>query len=93
METGIAEKYGFDGSIGNYDWWTRKGREHLDNMKLGNAQMKKQLLDLGDMRNQIAHGGGRDRHGRLAQVSYTDVTAAYENALKGVDTLFGMVGV
>ena len=72
VETAIAEKYGGPEKIGNYVWfygyfdtWEKIKIKGIGVAKLREAYKRDKtvrhvLNDLGDLRNQIAHGGGKD---------------------------------
>ena len=74
-ETAIAEKYD-PTKIGDYSWFRGyfnvkhsikfkgKGETKLDNICKKNYEMKSSLNKLEDQRNQIAHGGWKDKKGK-----------------------------
>jgi CRISPR-associated DxTHG motif protein len=67
VETAIAEK--FDSSrIGEYEWFhgsgdgSSPGRRCLNEIKAKDGRVRAFLGKVEGLRNQIAHGGGKDRH-------------------------------
>ena len=58
-ETAIVQKYASDAYIGDYDWWKDYGRDLYK--KLINGNRLYDLYQLENLRNEIAHGGARDK--------------------------------
>lgn len=89
VETAVAEKYGNDDSIGNYDWWNdteRGGKYYLRQIKDNDTELKKRLQNLENFRNQIAHGGARNKYtGGFPQAA--NMADIYESGKTGVETL------
>lgn len=85
-ETAIAEKYGDEGKIGDYDWWQEMGKNFLRNIKYNDSKMQKSLGNIERFRNQIAHGGGKNRLGGFPKAE--NIPSIYESGKKGVEMLF-----
>ncbi len=100
VETCIAEKYGEEDSIGNYEWWQETGRKELSKLKFPNnheygSNNKKQiglpLNNLENFRNQIAHGGGKNKAGNFPQAA--NIPGIYESGIRGIKNLFELLGI
>ena len=100
VETCIAEKYGSEDSIGNYEWWQETGRKELNKLKFPNnheygSNNKKQiglpLNNLENFRNQIAHGGGKNKAGNFPQAA--NIPGIYESGIRGIKNLFELLGI
>lgn len=86
VETFICEKENELNKIGNYDWWQSIGKECLRQIKNANYQnIGKQLNNLEFFRNQIAHGGAKNKDGKFPQAS--NIPNIYESAKRGVENL------
>lgn len=85
-ETAIAEKYGDESKIGDYDWWQGTGKNSLRDIKDNDSKMQKSLGNLERFRNQIAHGGGKNRLGGFPKAE--NMPSIYESGKKGVEMLF-----
>jgi len=59
IETAMAEKFGDEKSIGDYDWWTEAGKNKF-NYASGKTGTYVTLKDLEYFRNSVAHAGGRN---------------------------------
>ena len=59
VETAIVEKYASEAYIGDYDWWKDYGRDIYK--KLIKQHYLYDLYKLENLRNEIAHGGARDK--------------------------------
>ena len=58
-ETAIVQKYASDAYIGDYDWWKDYGRDLYKKLIKDNRLYD--LYQLENLRNEIAHGGARDK--------------------------------
>lgn len=96
VETAIAEKYGTEVCIGNYDWWQKTGRDVIYSKKPTKNQkgdkewwnkIGKKLDNLQRFRNQIAHGGARDKD-TCEFPEIGNIQSIYESGKKGVEMLF-----
>ena len=96
VETCIAEKYGEE----NYEWWQETGRKELNKLKFPNnheygSNNKKQiglpLNNLENFRNQIAHGGGKNKAGNCPQAA--NIPGIYESGIRGIKNLFELLGI
>lgn len=86
-ETAIAEKYGDENKVGDYDWWQETGKNSLRNIKYNDSKMQKSLGNLERFRNQIAHGGAKNRDtGGFPKAE--NMSSIYESGKKGVEMLF-----
>ena len=84
VETAMAEKYapGDLSKIGNYDWYQETGRKKMKSLrKKDNLIVKLDILE--GIRNQIAHGGGRDYKGDYPN------TAKINAMLKNINHIIG----
>ena len=87
VEAAIVKLYGTDEILGDYDWWQESGRKSLNKLKredwknLGNP-----LTNLEAFRNQIAHGGGKNKEGNSPQAA--NIPYIYESGKRGVENLF-----
>lgn len=62
VESSVAIKNGRNvDELGDYDWWQNYGKNYLRNSKNQNWKDLKDLQTLEKIRNQIAHGGGKDK--------------------------------
>lgn len=100
VETAIAEKYGEKTpsgeakNIGDYDWWQEEGRKNIYSKQPTKKQkgdkewwnkIGKKLDNLQRFRNQIAHGGGKNRLGGFPKAE--NIPSIYESGKKGVEML------
>ena len=93
VETAIVEKYGKEENLGDYDWWQNKGKEELRKIK-GNWQkspgkwkeLGNPLTNLEKFRNQIAHGGGKNKKGNPP--SAANIPNIYKSGRRGIENLF-----
>lgn len=87
VETRICESENSEDKIGDYEWWQKHGREVLhrikgeDWKKIGNP-----LTNLEVFRNQIAHGGGKNKDGNFPHAA--NIPNIYESGKRGVENLF-----
>ena len=87
VEALIVMKYGSEENLGDYDWWQNCGRKNLYKLK-GNdwKNLGNPLTNLESFRNQIAHGGGKNRSGGFPQAA--NIPNIYNSAKRGVENLF-----
>ena len=87
VETFIAEKEGLPENIGNYEWWQCEGRGKLNEIKRRHPkEIKIPLTNVEAFRNQIAHGGGRNRDGNFPQAA--NLPNIYKSGIRGIENLF-----
>ena len=90
VEACIVEKYSdVQTYLGDWDWWQECGKGELSNTlhKLDWKTIGEPLLKLEYFRNQIAHGGGRDKKTKEFP-SVSNIKGIYERGEKGVKKLF-----
>lgn len=91
VETFIAEKYKTDNPediidhTGDYDWFQNTGKEILFEKKNSNDELYRNLKALLDMRNRIAHGGGKGRNGGYAKPE--NFESYFQKAVNGFELL------
>lgn len=62
IEAAVAEKFGPADAIGNYDWYQEEGKQFFADVVAKLEYHKKQnIYQIEWLRNQIAHGGARDK--------------------------------
>lgn len=87
VEAVIIEKYANPERFGDYDWWKEQGKGFLDTLKRDHwKEIKEPLNNLEYFRNQIAHGGGRNKDGDFPHAA--NIPGVYESGKKGVEKLF-----
>lgn len=87
VETRICEHENSEDKIGNYDWWQEHGKKILHKIRNNNSkEIENPLKNLEYFRNQIAHGGGRNKNGNFPHA--TNIPNIYESGLRGVENLF-----
>lgn len=93
VETAIAEKYGEKTpsgeakNIGDYKWWQDNGKKELFSIKGKDKEMRRLLTKLEGKRNQIAHGGTRDKNKEQIP-ALANIPKHFEEGKKGVEMLF-----
>lgn len=86
VESAIIEKYEDPKLLGDYASWVGYGKTKLNMLKSYNHKdLGKPLTDLESFRNQIAHGGGKNRNEEFPEVA--NITNIYKNAKKGFENL------
>ena len=87
VETAIVEKFANETYLGDYDWWQSYGKNELTKIKSENRhELGSPLTTLEAFRNQIAHGGGKNKKsGNFPHVA--NITEIYESGLTGVEKL------
>jgi CRISPR-associated Csx2 family protein len=92
VETSIVEKFGKPDYIGDYNWWHDKGHDYLDNLKSENfKELRIPLSNLEGFRNQVAHGGGKNRGGNSP--SAASIPSIYKDGKRGVENLFKILEI
>lgn len=87
VETRICESEHSEDKIGNYDWWQKYGKDILHKIKVKNRkEIGSPLTNLEIFRNQIAHGGGKNKNGNFPHAA--NIPNIYESGLRGVENLF-----
>ncbi len=85
VETFVAESTGSKEKIGDYDWFQDTGKEILREKKNSNDELYKNLKALEELRNRIAHGGGKGPKGGFAKPE--NFESYYDKAVKGFELL------
>ncbi|MBP5202888.1 TIGR02221 family CRISPR-associated protein [bacterium] len=85
IETAMAEKFGDETSIGDYDWWKETGKTKFNNTsdKTGTYLT---LKDLEYFRNSVAHAGGRNPETKKFPLT-SSMPGIYEKGLKSAEKL------
>lgn len=87
VESAIVEKYASSERLGDYDWWSDYGRDHLKKLKeKDNKNLRSPLNNLERFRNQIAHGGGKSKSSDFPHAA--NIPNIYESGKRGVENLF-----
>lgn len=87
VEAAVCEKYGSESKIGDYEWWQKYGKDELKKLEKNNYKdLKNPLTNLEFFRNQVAHGGAKNRDGNFPHAA--NIPAIYKSGLHGVETLF-----
>ena len=90
VETSIVEKFGTEKNIGDYEWWQKEGKDHLYSLKGDNwKELCKPLTNLEAFRNQIAHGGGKNKEGNFPLAA--NIPNIYNSGKRGIDNLFAVL--
>lgn len=87
VETSICEKFASESRIGDYDWWKNYGQNELRKIEdRDKKELKNPLTNLEYFRNQVAHGGAKNRDGNFPSAS--NIPNIYESGCRGVTKLF-----
>ncbi len=87
VETAICEKFESENQIGDYGWWQDNGKKHLQKIKNKNFKnISEPLGNLEGFRNQVAHGGARNKDGNFPNAA--NIPGIYASGLRGVKNLF-----
>ena len=91
VEAAVTLKNASVERIGDYEWWQDYGRDILKNIvKEHQADLRKSLNNLEYFRNQIAHGGARNREsGNFPNAQ--NIPQNFASSLKGVETLLNIL--
>lgn len=86
VETAICEKFASENHIGDYDWWKDYGQNELRKIESENKKdLKIPLMNLEYFRNQVAHGGARNKDGNFPNAA--NIPSIYESGLRGFENL------
>lgn len=61
IETAVTLKAGNENYVGDYDWWQEYGRIQFNEIKNNNYEIRQPLWKIESVRNEIAHGGAREK--------------------------------
>ncbi len=87
VETAICEKFASENRIGDYDWWKKCGQDNLKKIESENKKdLKIPLTNLEYFRNQVAHGGAKNKDGNFPHAA--NIPGIYASGLRGVKNLF-----
>lgn len=87
VEAAVVEKYATPEYFGDYEWWQNYGKPELKKLKKGNwEEIGEPLTNLEAFRNQIAHGGGKNKDRKFPQAA--NIPNIYKNGKRGVEKLF-----
>ena len=87
VETVICEKFESENYIGDYVWWQETGKKYLQKIKNKNFKnISEPLWNLECFRNQVAHGGARNKDGNFPNAA--NIPSIYASGLRGVKNLF-----
>jgi hypothetical protein len=91
LETAVAVKYGGDNYIGDWDWWQEYGKDFFLKIRNSDMKMAVSLQKIENLRNQIAHGGGRDKKtGEYPHLG--NLAAVLKNGNTAADRFFALLG-
>ena len=91
-ETCIVEVYDPQKCYGDYDWWDKVGHEKLSTIKhQAWKEMGNPLANLEFFRNQIAHGGSKNKEGHFPQAA--NIPNIYKSGIRGVEALIEHLGI
>ncbi len=86
VETAICEHFASENQIGDYDWWKKYGQDELKKIENENKKdLKIPLTNLEYFRNQVAHGGAKNRDGNFPHAA--NIPSIYESGLRGFENL------
>ena len=90
VETSICEKFASESKIGDYEWWKDFGQNELRKLENSNKKdLKIPLTNLEYFRNQVAHGGAKNKDGNFPSAS--NIPNIYESGCCGVTKLFSVL--
>lgn len=90
VEAAICEKFAGENQIGDYDWWQETGKKYLQKIKNKNFKnISEPLGNLEGFRNQVAHGGAKNRDGNFPHAA--NIPNIYKSGLLGVENLFKLL--
>lgn len=91
-ETMIVDNFDPGKKYGDYDWWEKIGSKELYKIKGKDLKnMGNPLNNLEYFRNQIAHGGSKNKDGNYPQAA--NIPNIYKSGIRGVEALFAYFGV
>ena len=86
VETAICEHFASENQIGDYKWWKDYGQDNLKKIENENKKdLKIPLTNLEYFRNQVAHGGAKNRDGNFPHAA--NIPSIYESGLRGAENL------
>ena len=92
VETMIVDNFDPGKKYGDYDWWEKIGSKELYKIKGKDLKnMGNPLNNLEYFRNQIAHGGSKNKDGNYPQAA--NIPNIYKSGIRGVEALFAYFGV
>ena len=87
VEAAVVSAYHDENKLGDYEWWQEHGKTLLKEQKKKSLKdLRIPLTNLESFRNQIAHGGGKNREGNSPQAS--NIPGIYQSGIRGVENLF-----
>lgn len=87
VEACVVEKFGTSDKLGDYDWWRNDGKPELNKIKWSDKKKVGQALtNLEVFRNQIAHGGGKNKNGNYPFAA--NIPSIYKSGKTGIEQLF-----
>jgi CRISPR-associated Csx2 family protein len=90
IETAVIEKCGGSNYIGDYKWWQEHGKIYFSNIKQKSSSMSISLQKIENLRNQIAHGGAKDRNsGEYPHLE--NLPTILKNGNRAADTFFALL--
>lgn len=86
VETAICEHFASENQLGDYDWWKDYGQNELRKIESENKKdLKIPLTNLEYFRNQVAHGGAKNKDGNFPNA--VNIPNTYESGLRGFENL------
>ena len=93
VETACAEKSNNpQENKGDYDFWQSEGKEIKKKYISSDKKLSKQISNLENFRNQIAHGGARDKYTK-APPQAEKIPKIFDSGSKGVRTFLQKAGL
>jgi CRISPR-associated Csx2 family protein len=90
IETVVTEKCGASEYIGDYQWWQDYGKIYFSSIRKKDNAMSASLKAVENLRNQIAHGGAKDRNtGEFPHITSLAMLLKKGNA--AADTFFALL--
>ena len=90
VEGAICERFASENQLGNYDWWKDYGQNELRKIESENKKdLKIPLTNLEYFRNQVAHGGARNKDGNFPNAA--NIPSIYESGLRGFENLIKII--
>ena len=86
VEAAVVSAYHDENKLGDYEWWQDQGKPFLkEQKKKSRKDLRIPLTNLESFRNQIAHGGGKNREGNFPMAS--NIPGIYQSGIRGVENL------
>lgn len=90
VESAVCERFASENQLGNYDWWKDFGQNELRKIESENKKdLKIPLTNLEYFRNQVAHGGARNKDGNFPNAA--NIPSIYESGLCGFENLIKII--